>query len=493
MQYYLTFDIGTTALKTALISDDGRVTAAYCVEYTLSTPRPTWAEMASEIYWEAAVDGTRAVLASSEVDPSAVVAVGFSSQGQSFVPIDARGNALAEVIVWMDDRAQEIAAPWQAEWLSREEFLRISGYPWLPAGLTVFKVAWLAQHHVTAHRAWKFLCLPDYLIYRLTGETATDYITARMSGFYDLQSAGWEPRLVEAAGISSEQLPQVLSPGAVAGKLSVSAAATLGLSAGIAVCVGGNDQVVGAVGAGNVRPGIITETTGTALALIATTRRLLDDNRICVGRHAVPELSYAMTYTNTAAIVLKWFRDLMAPGEAYPDFLAGIDDVPAGCDGLTMLPHFAGSGSPTYNESARGVFAGLTLAHTRAHFARAIMEACACVLQECLDPLNEQDATVTTVRSLGGAAHSDIWLQIKADLLGLPVERPACSDAASLGAAMLAAAGTGHFTNIVEAADAWYRPAQVFTPNKNRYPTYREVYRRYRELYNALYGVDAGF
>jgi xylulokinase len=147
-----------------------------------------------------------------------------------------------------------------------------------------------------------------------------------------------------------------------------------------------------------------------------------------------------------------------------------------------------GTATPTYNAQARGAFAGLTLAHTRAHLARAVLEACACLLQECLEPLQEQGVPVAAVRSLGGAARSDLWLQMKADLLGRRVERPACPDAASLGAAMLAATGVGQFSQVQEAALAWYRPARRFDPDPARYETYREVYGRYRELYGKLYG-----
>jgi xylulokinase len=195
-----------------------------------------------------------------------------------------------------------------------------------------------------------------------------------------------------------------------------------------------------------------------------------------------------MTFAPTSAIVLQWLRDLCAPGEDYERFLAGAAQVPPGCEGLTMLPHFCGTATPTYNPQARGAFAGLTLGHTRAHLARAVLEACACTLQECLEPLQERGIAVRSVRSLGGAARSDLWLQMKADLLGLPVERPACADAASLGAAMLAATGVGQFRQVQDAATAWYREERRFVPQAGRYAVYREVYARYRELYGKLYG-----
>ncbi len=485
---YLTFDIGTTALKTALVDDQGQLQALHVEEYALLTPRPDWAEMSPERYWQAAVTGARAVFSQTHLSPTSLAAIGFSSQGQTFVPVGPNGEALANAIVWVDNRAQAIADAWETSWLSREEFRQSSGYPFIPAGLTLFKLAWLAQHTPEAHRARAFLQLPDYLIYRMTGEMATDRIIAHFSGLYDLRTGDWSPRLLEAAGITTTQLPRILEPGTVAGAVHADAAEALGIPCGTPVCVGCNDQLAGALGAGNIRPGQASETTGTALALVVTTETLLDDTRFCVGRHPVPGISYAMAFGITSAIVLKWLRDLCAPREEYAHFLAGVDAVPPGCDGLTMLPHFAGTACPTFNPDARGVFAGLTLGHTQAHLARAVMEACACMLYECLEAVLDHGRPLQSIRSLGGAARSDTWLQIKADLLGIPVERPQCADAASLGAAMMAATGTGQFATLVDACDAWYHPCRVFAPRAEITAIYRDVYQQYRQLYQRLYG-----
>jgi len=493
MAIYLTFDIGTTSLKTALVDSEGRALAVEPVEYTFQSPRPDWAEMPPETYWQAAVTGTRAVFAKAGVSPSDLAAIGFSSQGETFVPLDSAGRPLYNAIVWTDNRAQDIVDEWGSDWLSRDYYRAASGYPWLPAGLTLFKIEWLRRNAPDAHKAWKFLCLPDYLIYRMTGETVTDHVIAQFSGLFDLRTDAWGTRLLEAAGITEEQLPTVLRSGQVAGLLRPEAAAELGVPAGVNVCVGSNDQIAGAVGAGNVRPGMVTETTGTSLALVATTPDMLDDTRLVVGRHAEPSWCYAMSFTVTSAIVLKWFRDLCAAGQSYDEFLAEVETVEPGCDGLTVLPHFAGTAFPTFDPNVRGAFAGLALGHTRAHIARAIMESCACMLRECLEPITAHGLHIGSVRSLGGAARSDAWLQMKADMLGAPVERPVCSDAGSLGAAMLAAVGTGQFASIDQACEAWYRPERVFEPNPSRAAAYDEVYGRYIELYRRLYGqVGAG-
>ncbi|MEA3401533.1 MAG: FGGY family carbohydrate kinase [Armatimonadota bacterium] len=491
MTVYLTFDIGTTALKTALVGEDGAVLAIAEEEYSPHTPQPGRMEMEPERYWEAAVAGSRRVVARAGIDPGRVAAIGLSSQAQSFLALDASGRPLTPVIVWLDGRARELAERWATDWLSAQRYRAISGYPWVPHELTLFKIAWLAENRPQMHaRAAWFLCLPDYLVLRLTGEVATDYNIAQMSGMLDLRAGRWHQELLQAARISEDQLPTVHGPGTPVGEVTAVAAGEPGIPAGTPVCVGCNDQLAGAIGAGNVRPGVVTETTGTALAVVATTAELLDDERLFVGRHAVEGASYAMPFAPVSAAVLTWFRDLCGEAGGWDEFLAGVEDVPPGSDGLTVVPHFSGTASPTFNPDARGAMVGLTLAHGRAHIARAIMESCACVLRELLEPVTDHGIDLRTVCSLGGAARSDTWLQMKADMLGVPVERPACPEAASLGAAMLAATGTGVFESLQDAADTWYRPSATFQPDPKRAAACAEIHERYLDAYHRLYGRE---
>lgn len=489
MLCYLTFDIGTTSLKTALVSDEGHALAVHTAEYSFLCPRADWAEMKPENYWRAAAEGTRAVLARAGVDSADVAAIGFSSQGQTFIPIDRSGRELRDAIVWTDQRAVPVAERWEREWLSREEFRASSGYPWLAPELTVFKAAWMAEHEPDKlESAWKLLCLPDYLIFRMTGETVTDRVMGEFNGFFDVRTCDWNRKLLNAAGVRYDQMPHLLEPGDVAGRLRPEPAAEMGIAPGVLVCVGANDQIAGAVGAGNVAPGVVSETTGTALAVVATTPRIIEGPGMVVGRHAVENACYAMPFANTSAVVLKWFRDLCGCDQDYGEFLAGVESIAPGCDGLSVLPHFAGTASPTFNPSARGAMAGLTLGHTRAHIARAIMEACSCELRECVELVRSGGIEIETIRSLGGAARSDLWLQMKADMLGLPVARPTCSDAGSMGGAMMAAKGAGQFGSISEASQAWYRSSETYDPNPKTAPAYDEVYSRYISLYERLYG-----
>lgn len=489
MGCYLTYDIGTTSLKTALVSEDGRLLALHTEEYQLLTPQPGWAEMPAEAYWSAAVSGTRAVLASSGTRPSEIRGIGFASQGETFVPLDVGGSAQANAIVWLDQRGQGIADEWAGEWLTEEAFRLTTGYPRIMCELTPFKIAWWRRERVESASTRRYVFLPDYLISRMTGAYATDYSIALMSGMFDLRAQAWYAPTLAAAGIEESQLPSVHAPGTPVGGLSLSAAEQLGLLPGTPVMVGANDQLAGAVGAGNVSPGVVSETTGTALAVIATTERLLDSRNACVGRHPVAHLSYAMSYANTAAVVLTWLRDLCGPGHDYGSLLREAELAPLGCDGLALSPHLSGVSAPWYDPSARGAVTGLSLGHTRGHLARAIVESCACLLRECLAPVRDAGIEPTSIRSLGGASRSDFWLQVKADMLGVPVERPACQAAASVGAAALVAAGLGGAGTLAEIATAWYRAERTFDPDPMRAEAYQGVYARYRELCRKLYGA----
>ena len=483
MSFYLTFDLGTTALKTVLIAEDGSLVCASVYEYTPEMPEPGWVEMHAEVYWQAVCATTRQVMAQAG---GQIRAIGFSSQGQSFTPLDRSGHPLDKMIIWLDQRARDIIADWTSTWLTPAYFHATTGYPWIPPEQTVFKIAWLNRCRPNTRQAWKYLWLPDYIIYRLTSEAVTDPVTARMGGLFSLPRGDWDPRLLEAAEITAEQLPWVLPPGSIAGYLTRAAAEALGLPAGIPVCTGANDQLVGGVGAGNVRAGIVSETTGAALAVVASTLALLNHPRLTVGTHAVPGLFYAMTTTNTSAILLTWLRSLCGRGsEDYADFLGGAAAISPGCEGLTVLPYFSG-GAPGCPQS-RGAFLGLALHHTRDHLARAVMEACACLLREHLEPFAGQAGAITSVRSLGSSAQNDLWLQMKADLLNLTVERPACRRSANLGAAMLAAAAVGQFNGVEEASTSWYRSERVFFPDPRLIPVYQEVYERYQDYSRKVY------
>ena len=484
---YVGFDLGTTAIKVGLFDGAGGTVATASREIRLDTPSPGFVEFDAEAYLQRAFECVREVCGS--VDADAVEAIGVSSQAQTFVVVGEGGRPLRPAVSWLDVRAKaeadELSA--QSVRLGFEEVDAISSAP---------KLLWLRRHEGECfQRVRRVLLIPDYLIYRLTGRAVSDVVFAASTGAYDRWGRRWIEPLLAACGLDVGVMPEVKFPGEPVGRLTAEAARALGLSEDVLVAVGTNDQPAGALGAGNVFPGCASLALGTALAFVATSdRREGVPEGVGVMPHPASDRTggegalYALlAFAKTAGIVIRWFRDNFAPGESYEDLFREVASVPIGAEGLSCLPHFSGTATPDFNPSVRGAFSGLTLAHGRAHLARALAESLAFTVRENLELLNRA-VRIGEVRAIGGGARSDVWLQMIADVTGVPVQRPQTSEAACLGAAALGMVGAGRFTSVAQAARALYRPGRRFEPDTEVRAQYAEAFTRYRALYEALYG-----
>lgn len=488
---YLSIDLGTTAVKVALFAADGQLLALSVRELQLLHPAPEQVEIDARVVWHALVEGTKEVLGKAAAGAASVAGIGISSQAQTFVLLDEAGEPVRPAVMWIDTRAGKEAEEFRQRF-SPEESVQHIGRPAIDAIASGPKLRWLSKREgETLSRARTLLLLPDYVLYRLTGERVTDPVTAGSTGFFHSSRHRWWADAIDFAGAGHLRLPTVKRPGELAGHLQAESADELGLPAGILCAVGTNDQLTGALGAGNVEVGTVSETTGTALALILTTAAE-DTQRpgsVPGGPHpAGDHLRYLLTYSKTAGIVVKWFREQFWPTKSYDEMFEQISQAPVGSDGVTCLPHFSGTATPHFNPEATGAFVGLRLSHTPAHLARAIVESLTFDLFLNVRLLEKATGPVRTIRAMGGGARSDLWLQMKADVLGLPVERVACAEAASLGAAELAMVAAGEFASVAEASLALYRSERTFEPDGERGAQYAEPLRRYEELYRTLYG-----
>jgi xylulokinase len=488
----LSLDLGTTSTKVALFDTEGRLLADSSHEYQLLTPQPGFCELPVETYWEACVAGIRQCL--REHGGHRVRGIGLSSQGQTFVPLDAEGRPVYNAIAWLDTRAGDQTRR-IAEHFSEREHYEKTGYTSFNEVASGPKILWLREHEPEVFkRTAHYLMLPDYIIWRLTGEMIGDPQDSGSTGMTHRWAGTWWPEMLEFIGLREEQLPPIGRCGRPAGTLLPNVAGEFGLSGDVVVVVGANDQTAGMIGAGNVRPGTVTATIGTALAVMATTDTFIEDPSPGVGTgiHAIPGLFTILSYTKTAAMALTWFRDAVCGDETgYDGLLREAEGAPPGCEGLLMLPHLTGTATPDFNADARGAFVGLSMAHKRPHMVRAILEAVAYSLREHLDRLADLGITPDSVRALGGGARSGFWLQMMADVTDVPMERPVSQEAASLGAAMLAAVGIGLYPSIPEAADAVYRVDRVFAPQDTHREVYDAAYAKFGELYRRLYGDAA--
>jgi xylulokinase len=486
MNFILTLDAGTTALKGTLFDLAGHAVCGCAREYPLDNPAPDIVELDPEVYWSAARAAIGDILKKTQVAPDRITALGVTSQGETLIVLDRQGRPLRRAIVWLDNRAKEEAEIIRQEF-GRELVYQVTGQQDIVPAWPAAKILWLRRHEPQVfHAADKFLMVEDYLIYRLTGTFATDHALNPSTLYYDLRQGCWWPSMLQLLQISERQLPALLESGAVAGKV----AAAMGLDAETVVTVAPIDQITAAVGAGNTAPGMITETTGAALAVAATVERPVYDpqGRLALYRHAAPGLFALLPWIPTAGMVLRWFRDEFGGGMDY----AALDElaarVPPASDGLILLPHFSGMNSPQVNPEAKGVFWGITTAHRKAHFIRAILEAVAFALRDNLELLAESGVESHELTALGGGARSRLWLQIKADVLQRPISTQQCEETTSLGAAVLAAVGSGIFPNLPAALAAMVHPAEIILPNKDNQKAYNAAFEKYRELNRRNFG-----
>jgi xylulokinase len=498
MEFLLAIDAGTTSVKAGVFSPDGRCHGVGRQEYQLETPGADRAQLDPEVYWQACLNTVRAAIEQSGANPDQVKALAVSSQGETTITLDAHGKAIYPALVWLDNRATDQAA-FLADRFGREVYSR-TGIPEIVATWPACKILWIRENEPEIFtRAHKFVLVQDYLIYRLTGRIVTDGSISCTTLNYDLTKNTWWVDIQEAIGIQTSQLPEIVQPGTNVGALTPDAARLLGLTTRTVVVTGGMDQSVGAIGAGNIKPGTISETTGAALAIQATiSEPMIDQFKVVpVYYHSVPGQFLFVPVCPTAGMAFKWLRDNffqdviqsteMGNVDAYDRLTAIAESVPAGSDGLTMLPHLMGAFSPEPNLQARGSFTGFTLSHTRAHFVRALLEGVAFMLRRNLETIERTGIQIHEIRSTGGGARSRLWNQIKANVCNRPVVTLINEETGLLGDAILAGVAIGLFNSIEEGCQLMVAVKESIPPDIDA-DAYVQPYRLYCDLDRQLSG-----
>lgn len=490
MKYLLGVDAGTTAFKAALFAEDKRLICVEQRDYTLLTPSENIVEFPAEEYWRIFCELIQALLAQSGICAEQIVALAISSQGETLFCLDSAGQPQGNGIVWLDNRAF-LEADQLRERFGRQAVYEKTGQADMTATWPAAKILWLRKNRPQEFaRTHKFLLLEDYLLYRLTGRYVGEPNLWASSAMLDIHTARWWPEMLETLGLDAQRLPEILPCGSAVGCVTARAARETGLPPSVLVAMGALDQTCNAIGCGMTRPGVVCETTGSCLAVSAVMDGFIPydpDLPITCQNHAVAGRYTVLLWSQSAGMTLKWFAAKFYPDvpeleAAFQRMDAEAERIPLGCAGLTMLPHLTGAAHPEYDTYARGVFSGITLEHGRAHFARAIMEAVACMLRRNLESL---PIDARRIYCLGGGANSKVWLQIKADIAQREMQPVRARESACLGAAILAGVGAGIFESVDWVAEDREKEA-VFVPDFSLRPMADETYRRYIALYGAL-------
>ncbi len=448
-------DVGTTSVKAAVFNERLEPICSSNVDYTLETHGDR-VELEANKYWQIVKDE----LDKLEVEVSALA---IDTQCETLILTDENGEPVRKAIVWLDNRSAAEAEMIEKHF-GREKVYTVTGQPEITATWPACKLLWVKNNEPEVwQKTKKIFLLEDYLLYKLTGKFVTEKTLQSSTIYFDINKASWWKEMLDFIGVTDSMLPDLLDSGVLVGEYK-----------GIRVVTGAMDQVSGAIGAGVVKKGIVSEMTGTTMVVFSpcdSVPKFKQDSIIPC--HYNYDGKYCLlTWSSTAGMALKWFRNALCEDFSFRELDELAEKVGIGCDGLTFLPYLCGSTMPKYNPSARGSFTGLTPEHTRGHFVRSIMESIACTLKENLDYLN---LDVQEIRAMGGGANSPLWCQMKADITGMTLATLKNGETACLGGAILAGVGTGVFPSVESVLDMISVKKRYVPQNAD----YSEVYRRY--------------
>ena len=502
-------DIGTTGCKAAAVSDRGVPLATAYREYPLLTPRPGWAELDPDVVWEATRSAVREVTSAGVAPPRAMA---VSCLGEAVTPIDGQGRPLGPSIVSFDRRAAACHDR-LVERVGRDSFERVTGMAPMPH-YTVAKWSWLATETPDVCRAAaKLVCYGDLVAARLGLEPVIDHTMAARTLAFDQSSRSWDPGILEAAGVDQAKLPTPAPSGTVIGAIPRQHSLDLGLAPGAALVAGGLDQAcaayavgvgsagvgsagvgsagVGSAGVGSAGPALLSLGTVAVLAMVLAEGR---PRPIAVptGPHVVEGRSLTVAGAPAGGAVLRWYRDVLGAADAerarkhgHADFYDTIVSSAAEVETeAIVVPHFAGSRAAFADPDSQGVMAGLTFATDRRHLVRALLEGVALETAVMAERLAAAVDPVASLRAAGGGSQSAPWMQIFADVLGVPVESAASSYAAAVGAALIAGSAVG-----AVGGEATMPVAARFEPDATRTESYRAKLVLYRRLYETMAAV----
>lgn len=498
MTYLLGIDVGTSATKTVLFDERGKVISSSSYEYPMYQPRPGWAEQDPDDWWKAVVFTCNDLLNKTGIDKEAILGIGVSGQMHGLVLLDEKDQLLYNSIIWCDQRTDKEAQDLE-DLVGRDKLISLTANPAI-TGFTAAKILWVQKNLPAVYKKVRKIMLPkDYIVYKLTGEFSHDVSDGSGMQLMDIRKRDFSPEILDKLSIERKLLGQMYESAHCVGRVSKSAAQKTGLSTLSYVAAGGGDQACGAVGNGIVEEGIVSSTIGSSGVVFAHTDKLHIDpkGRIHTLCHAVPGAYHIMGVTQGAGLSLKWFRDNFCQLEEEMANIEGVDvyvildrmakDIKIGAEGLVFLPYLMGERSPHLDPYSSGVFFGITPMHTKAHFIRAILEGVVYSLRDSLEIIkNQMSIDIKEVRLSGGGAKSPLWNAMQADVFKSNVALTDNQEGPAQGAAILAGVASGLYKSVSDACKDL-----IITSSKRKYDLdksqqYDDFYKVYVSLYPAL-------
>ncbi len=477
---YIGIDLGSTNMKAALYDGDLHLVSrkGRPVEYIR---KDGFVEFDPNHYFDSLVSLLSEIVA--EAGCKSVSQIAFTGQAESFVCLSAEGRAISNMISWMDERSgaecDVLSEQFSVE-MCREKTGQQAILPTWPAT----KILWLKRNRPEIYEnTATYMLLKDYIVYRLTGVKCSDMSIATFSFYFDIYNKCYWREMLDAIGVREEQLPPLVEPCTVAGELLPELCSALGISEGARVNVGTLDHFAGMIGSGNTAPGNVTLSTGTTMVLASLVAGEPPVGSTSAMHYGFLPDSYVMLpVIESGGTSLDWFKNACLGDMDYKTMDQKILQT-ENMGSLVFLPYLVGTNAPDFDREATGVFCGLKQEHTAIHMAKAVVEGVSCVLKKNCEDIKEKGTPLSAIVAIGGGAKSPVWCQAQADITGLPVIVPAETEAACLGAAIIAAWNDGLYPDLTTAAKAIVKTARQYEPSGDART--EQLYKRFVKLYDA--------
>ena len=495
----LGIDIGTSGTKATLLTNEGKFISDAYKPYDTIAVKPYHVEQDSNVWWDALKEVIPRCLKQASLGHE-VNAMCLSSQAGTMVPVDENCIPLTNAITWQDSRCENERLKLLEDY-DDDFFYKRTGWK-LNNCYNMIQIFWMKQNIPEVYdKTYMFLGTSDYLNYKLIGEYVVDFSDAGQRQLINVSRKEWDKDILNIIGIEKNKLSRLVKTGEPIGTLKKDVAAELGLNEGVVLVSGSQDQYCAAVGINAVHKNDTMLSTGTGWDMIGFTDKIIYDTNSYMSftNHVVEGLYTAYAYTPVGSSALKWYRLNMGEKhidkdgnirlESYSEMDARAQKIPAGSDGLLFSPHFVGTLYPTWSTKSKSVLSGLGFFHNRDHIARAAMEGVVFEIAWMVEGMKAAGYEINAIKTHGGATNSNFWMQILADVTGLPVIIPLGIEVASTGAAMIAGYGIGLFNSYDEAYKIFGIKESRIDVNPEKHKQYRPFFEKYKSTFHAMKAV----
>lgn len=491
MEYVIGIDLGTSAVKTILVNQQGVVVEEVSKAYPLIQTEAGYSEQDPESWVSQTIASLSELVDTFNGDVSEIKGISFSGQMHGLVLLNDKNQVLRKAILWNDTRTTAECHEIH-DVIGRDKLLDITKNIALE-GFTLPKLLWVKNNEPEIFSQVDSFLLPkDYVRYRLTGKRQIDYSDAAGTLMLDLNQSVWSEEICKALEIPLKICPELVDSTTYCGDLKADIAVNTGLTTQTKVFAGGADNACGAIGAGILSEGrtmCSVGTSGVVLSYDGSQPKNYQGQLHCFN-HGVADAFYAMGVTLSAGYSLNWAKAHFFEETSFEEMMTEAEKIPIGAAGVLFTPYLLGERTPHADAQIRASFIGLDGAHTNAHLVRAVIEGITFSLKESIEIFREKGQKIDTVLSIGGGAKSDFWLQMQADIFNTTIVKLKSEQGPGLGAAMIAAVGAQWFPTLKTCSEAFLNIAKTFEPQEDHVEIYQKLFAIYQKVYDQTKSLN---